>query len=308
MSDESGNTPSRTEQRAPVFFNISKFALIAVLVCSVLCVIFMRTPVLSMFYLMPLGCAVILSGSYWIAFIAAAAVNIIVCAFTNALSPVDIAYISGMFLVFSWMIGGKVPRGLYRFFIMVIAGTVSFFVVVNPNDSFAVLFEMLVTELAPGVPSAEFMEAVNGILIRGGALVSMCFMFFVNRYLAITAAWLIKRQRNDRRLTEFFAPSGLIWVLSGAIATILLSVLFKFQIIEIIAWNVFIICAIIYLAQGAGILMHMLTKRSSAFRMGAGLLAFVLILSPLSVIAVAAMLILGIAENWVPIRLAKKTQ
>jgi len=306
MSDEERDTVP--ERRAQNQFDFLKyFPLIALAVCTALCVIFMRIPFLSIFYLAPLGCAVMLYGSYLVPFIAAAAVHAAVCLITGTFAPNDILYMTAMFFVFAWMIGGKALRTLYRFFITAAAGTIGFFVIINPADSFNVLYEQIVTELAPGASVSGLMEMVNNVLLRGGALVSMCLMYLANRQLALTAAWIVKRRRNDRKLTDFFAPAGLIWVLSGAIATILLSVLSGIVILEIIAWNVFIICAIIYLAQGAGILLHIIAKRSSAFRTGILVLAVALLISPFSLIAVAAMLILGIAENWVPIRTAKKT-
>jgi len=304
MSDESGNA---AEQKS---FSVSRFELVTIVVCAALCILFMRIPFLSMLHLAPLGCAIIMlynrvktPNSYIIVFAAAISAHIIICAVTNTFFPLDILYIAGMFFIFSWMMGGRSVRGLYRFFITVIAGTIGYFVITSQNESLNMLFEQIIAELAPGISVSDFMETVNIVLYRGGALVSMCLMLFVNRQLASAAAWIIVRQRINRKLTEFFAPQGIIWVLSGAIATIMLALLFGIVILEIIAWNVLIICVIIYLAQGAGILMHILTKRSSAFKMGAAVLAVILILSPFSIMAVAAMLILGIAENWIPIRL-----
>jgi len=289
---------------------VSKYALITIIVCTALSMFFMRTGFLSFFYLVPLGYAVIVSGSYWYTFIAAALANIVICIFSVVLSSgnsanmwIDILYLTSMFLMYTWIVGGKNIRTAYRIIIASAAGAVFFLFMVFKMDSvFFILFTEVAQELFPGLAAMDFMETTRGVLFRGGALVSMMFLFFVNRQLAISAAWLIKRQRNDLGLTGFFAPYGAIWVFTGALATIIISGMFAIEILEILAWNVFIICAIIYLAQGAGILMHLLAKKSSAFKVCSIIFLIVLLLSPLTIIVIAALLLLGIIENWRPFR------
>ena len=106
---------------------------------------------------------------------------------------------------------------------------------------------------------------------------------------------------------EFFAPPVTIWGLSGALVVILLTRMFRIQVLEILAWNILVICAIIFFAQGAGIFLHFLARRSYILRFVFIVLVVMAILSPfLNMIAVTAILILGIAENWLPLRAPKK--
>jgi uncharacterized protein YybS (DUF2232 family) len=106
---------------------------------------------------------------------------------------------------------------------------------------------------------------------------------------------------------EFFAPPVTIWGLSGALVVILLTRMFRVQVLEILAWNILVICAIIFFAQGAGIFLHFLARRGYVFRLISVVLVIIAILSPvLNMIAVSAILILGIAENWLLLRAPKK--
>ncbi|MDR0464931.1 MAG: hypothetical protein LBG94_07450 [Treponema sp.] len=285
---------------------LSKQALVTIIVCTALSLFFMRTGILTFIDLVPLGYAVIVSGSFLYTFFAAALANIALFIFFSGkfgIIWIDILYLTALFLMYTWIVGGKNIRTAYRIILASSAGAVFFLYTVYRMDSvFFSLFYDVANELFPGIVTLEVMEAVKNILFRGGALVSMLFLFFINRQLAISAVWLIKRQRNDRGLTGFFAPFGAIWVFSGALATIILAGMFAIEVLEILAWNVFIICAIIYLAQGAGILIHFLALRSPAFRICSIILLIVLLFSPLTIVVIAALLLLGIIENWRPLR------
>ncbi|MCL2214575.1 MAG: hypothetical protein FWC06_05120 [Treponema sp.] len=289
---------------------VSKHALVTIIVCTALSLFFMRTGVLTFIYLVPLGYAVIASGSFLYTFLAAALANIVILIISNNLSSgnpsnmwMDILYLTVLFLMYTWVVGGKNIRTAYRIIVASATGAAFFLFTVYRMDSvFFLIFTEAANELFPGIVSMEMMETVRSIIFRGGALVSMLFLFFVNRQLAISVVWLIKKQRIGRGLTGFFAPFSAIWVFSGALATIIMAGIFRIEILEILAWNVFIICAIIYLAQGAGILMYLLAQRSSAFRLCSIILLIVLLFSPLTIIIIAALLLLGIMENWRPFR------
>jgi uncharacterized protein YybS (DUF2232 family) len=146
----------------------------------------------------------------------------------------------------------------------------------------------------------SILNAFLAFFMRGGALVTVFFLFFINRQVTITAVWILKKQRNGRVLSSFFVPPNTIWVLSCSLAAVLLTKLLKIEILEIIAWNVLSVCAILFLAQGAGIVSYLLARRSSGFRFAAGILIVLVIISPgLNIIVLAALLLLGISENWV---------
>jgi uncharacterized protein YybS (DUF2232 family) len=132
-------------------------------------------------------------------------------------------------------------------------------------------------------------------------------MFFINRWAAFLAVRLIKKQRNDLGLVEFFAPARTIWALSGSIAVIVLARLLKMDMLDILAWNVFVVCAILFLAQGAGIVLSFLSRRTGASRLFISVLIIIVIISPgLNTLALAALLLLGIAENWLQLRPPKQ--
>ena len=318
---------------------LQKSALGAIVICTALCVFFINTGILSLFYLAPLGYAVLTCGSIWLPFFAAAGANALVSIVTRFFLPgnsgglgIEIFYFTAMFLCFVWVIGGsKVTpmRTAYRFILASAAGTVAFLILFlgsSRNSVFnAMLLEMAEVFSSLVVSSSEadvvrqsalqrvftpenILEMSKNILLRGGAIFSILFMFFVNRHIAVLAFRLVKKQGRGKGLVEFFAPSQTVWALSGSIALILLARLMKVDLLDILAWNVFVVCAILFLAQGAGILIYFLSRRTSAFRLLINILIIFVIISPgLNTLALAALLLLGVAENWVPFRAPKQT-
>jgi hypothetical protein len=321
---EEEGVPAKTTSLAPVF------------ICAGLSVFFLNSGLLSMFFLVPLGYAILARNSLWPSFLAAAVINFVFCMVTRLILRngsanvwLEIFYFTTLFLCFSWIMGGTRFRTAYRFILASAASAAAFLLYVNsPNSGFYRAFEnmaeILSSVLAPSsegdqevkrsamhqmLTSENILEITKNILLRGGALLSTSFIFFINRHIAYTVLWIAKKQKRDQGLTAFFAPPNTIWVLSGAVASIFLTRLFKAEVIEIMAWNVFVVCAIIFLAQGAGILMYILARRTFAVRVFAGVLVILAVISPvLNTIAIAALLLLGVAENWLPFRAAKEGQ
>jgi hypothetical protein len=148
------------------------------------------------------------------------------------------------------------------------------------------------------------------ISLRGGVLISCFFMFFINRQAALITALIFRRKRpaSFLPLTDFHAPSLAIWVLSLSFPVILLSRMVKLEFTEIAAWNILIICAILFLAQGGGIALFTLTRRAMPpfMRLLGNFLIILLIFSPgINALVLAALVLLGIAENWLPLRALK---
>jgi len=201
--------------------------------------------------------------------------------------------------------GGKNIRTLYRIIFASSAGAAVFLIIISQQDSmFYLVLARMLEVLSPGL---EMQESVRGILFRGGALVSMIFLLYINRQIVIGVVWLIKKQRNVRGIIDFFAPSRTIWILIGSLFTVIITRLFKVEVFEIAAWNVFSICVIIFMAQGTGILMYWLLKRTPGFRFAAGVFFVIVLFSPLAAVAIASLLLLGIAENWHPFRVTVKS-
>ncbi|MCL2211570.1 MAG: hypothetical protein FWB95_06585 [Treponema sp.] len=306
--------------------------LVAIFVCAGLSMLFMNTGLLSFFYLAPLGYAVIISSSYIHTFVIAAAAgtvfNVIkLISSSNAGGNImlDIIYFSVIILSFTWLMGGQKFRTAYRFILASAAGAIISIIFINsPHVKFYEYFhdiaeavfnnskEQLLDDggtrrlLNMRTFSPEQMvEMAKSFILRGGALISMFFLFFVNMQIANFIFSIVKRQRKDFSLIPFIAPVNTIWVLSGAIATILLTSMFKIGFIDIIAWNVLTVCAVVFLAQGAGVLMYWLSLRTPVFRLVNNVLIVVILFSPLNVFAISALVILGVADIWMSFRTPK---
>jgi hypothetical protein len=309
-----------------------KSPLLVIMICAFLSVVFTKVGFLSLFFLAPVGFAVLICNSIWLPFISSAAVNIgfliVMRIFFRDSSGgffLAVLYFSALFLGFCWIMGESRIRTAYRFVLASAAGTLVFLIYINsPNSAFyAVLKDMAETSaqvfnstgIDPERPSLlritpeRIIEMVEIFLLRGGAFAGTLFMFFINRKVSLGVASMIAGQKKDRGLRAFFAPPFAIWVLSGTIAVILLTRIFRIQIIEIAAWNVFVICAILFFAQGIGIIMHFLARRAYVFRLIFVVLAVIAVFSPgLNVFAFSAIVLLGIIENWLPLRTPKEGQ
>lgn len=207
-------------------------------------------------------------------------------------------------------------RTVYRFIIGSVAGAVAFLIYINSrNSNFYELMEVMAKAIfeSLSVSSAgnltrimepeNIAETIKNFLFRGGALFTVFFLFFINRQVTLAVTRIArKKQENGKGLMDFFVPVNTIWTFLGALVSILLTRFIVFEIFEILAWNVFIVCSILFLAQGAGIFMYMLSKRTNTFRLVISVLVIAVIFSPVGIFAVTALLLLGITECWRPIR------
>jgi lipid-A-disaccharide synthase-like uncharacterized protein len=139
---------------------------------------------------------------------------------------------------------------------------------------------------------------------RGGAIVSMVIIYLINFQLTYTVYKIVKKQEyvNRSKIINFFTPINTIWVLIGTIITLIITYRLNIKIIEILAWNVFTVCVILFLAQGSGITLYLLSKRSIAFKIFVSVAIFFLLISPINIIVFIALLLLGILEIWLPFR------
>ena len=153
----------------------------------------------------------------------------------------------------------------------------------------------------------KIIETLFSLSFRGAALVTLFFLFYISRRIAFFMARLImKKQENvNGDLICFHAPKKTIWFFSLCLPVIVACSIFSLKYIEIAAWYVLIICVILFLAQGGGIVLHYLARRPvPVFARLLGSLLFVfLVLSPgVNLVVIAALVLLGIAENWLPLR------
>jgi hypothetical protein len=162
----------------------------------------------------------------------------------------------------------------------------------------------------------KVMELMKMIAFRGGAVVSCFLLFFFSSSISGGIAGFRSRgssagkviSRASAGIAYFHAPFGTIWAFSAGLALVLFSRIFKIVTMETAAWNILAICAMIYLAQGAGIVLFTLARRKMTLvsRFLVNLLAVVIFLSPgINAFALAVLILLGIAENWLPLRAVK---
>jgi hypothetical protein len=320
---------------------------ISVIVCACLSVFFRNFFLMSLFYLVPLGYAVLVYGSGKLVFAAVTLVNTVYCIVSGAIKsgagslPVEILYFTVLFLGFIWIMeGGKLfdfmaseneplrnIRCAYRFIIASAASAGVFMFYLFRGQEASVyntmfegmkeLFSSLSNPYGGGenanvsyiqqLLSPQMLETAKNVLLRGFGVASMFFFFFISRHVAYITVFFRRRQKTQSaRLLDFFVPEGTVWVLLSSIALLLASRFFNSEILEIILWNVLTVCGILFLAQGAGILLYILEKRSNTFKIAVNVLAVILIFSPFRIIIPAALLLLGVTESWVAFRRPKQ--
>jgi hypothetical protein len=162
-------------------------------------------------------------------------------------------------------------------------------------------------------------------MLRGGSLVSCVLLFFVCCQIILILARLSFRLfgknfqgKNSGEtmfnginpLALFHVNPKVIWVFSSSLLLVVITKAMKFEIPEIILWNILVICSILYLAQGLGIMQFFLIKPSfSHFLRMILVIAFVFVLfSPfINAFLFGGLVLLGIAENWLPLRVSKQS-
>jgi len=167
------------------------------------------------------------------------------------------------------------------------------------------------------------LEKIMALMIRGGSIVSCILLFFVCCQLSLMLARLShrlisknfqgingSRLKGINSLAAFHVNPIVIWFFSFSLILIVLTRITKYEIPEIILWNILVICSILYLAQGLGIMQHFLIKPSfSPLLRLLIIIAFIFLLfSPvLNAFLLGALALLGIAENWLPLRVSKQS-
>jgi hypothetical protein len=254
-----------------------------------------------------------------------------------------ILHFGGIAAAFTWMAappeeGPRVLRlpTLYRFIAASLLGTLIMLpviVAVRQDTVFRAVIQSQAEALSSLYASASGADVVRQSLLeryltadailetmvvaalRGGVMLSFMVFFFVNRQLAMVAARLFRRLgpqggglAPSGGLAAFRTPPGFIWALSSALLIILLGRKLGLAFPEIAAWNVLVVCAMLYLAQGGGIAVYFLTRLALPpfMRLLVNILICILIFSPgINAVLLAGLILLGIAENWAPFRVPK---
>jgi hypothetical protein len=154
----------------------------------------------------------------------------------------------------------------------------------------------------------KIIAIMKGIALRGGGIVFCVLFFFVSRQLGLFITRVFRHRMPGKSLADFYTPFGLVWVLSVSLLLVVGASFFTISIVEIGGWNILIVCIILYLAQGWGIMQHLFTRsRLPPFmRMLLHVLFIFLIFSPgINAVSLGALALLGIAENWASFRAPK---
>jgi len=324
-----------------------KSLLVPVLICAAFCTALIRTGFFSLFFLVPLGfCAASFGpAAAWLSFVITAFGNAVLSAGLSiryglglASAGLEILLFTVLALGFTWIMAGNpwpfMPRArtAFRFIAASIAGSLvmlGMIYSIGKDENFlaqarsqieAISSNLIASSTADPLQQQamerilvpdKIIEAIFSLSFRGAALVTLFFLFFINRQIAFIMARLImKKQENvNGDLIRFHAPQKTIWFFSLCLPVIVACGVFSLNYIGIAAWNVLIICAILFLAQGGGIVLHFLARRPIPVFMrllGSLLFVFLLFSPGINLVAIAALVLLGIAENWLPLRMSKE--
>ena len=245
----------------------------------------------------------------------------------------DIAYFAAATLSFAWAVaptgpfGGTRPlRRAYRFVSAAVVASIStmpLLIIASRDQSIVALFRSQAEAIASlysdaagaDVVAASLLEKnidVDGILesakfvyIRGLAVAGHAVLFVFSARMALVFASFRNRKLRERSsFASFRNDFRLIWVLSAALALVLLGRITGFSFAEIVAWNVLALCGLLYFAQGFGVLQYnMMRPGLPRFVAPVATLALILsFFSGINAFVAAAVMVVGVAENWLPLR------
>jgi len=166
-----------------------------------------------------------------------------------------------------------------------------------------------------GLSTEVILETIQTVMLRGGSLVSCILLFAVCRQTSFFLARLSARRAagaspETSTLVSFRVSPTVIWVFSASLLLVVLTRITGLEIPEIILWNILTLCVILYFVQGLGILQFFFTRfvLSPLPRVLLFVLLVVVLFSPfLNLLLLGGLFLLGVAENWAPLRAPKKS-
>ena len=309
-----------------------------------LCLLLLRTGLLSFFFLVPLG-FVAYRYEYkvaWAASLFAIFVNAFILLGSGGSQGVpftatawNLLHFTAMVLIFAWITApppalaekASLTMRLITGYSLGALVFIVYFLRIMDSPGFSEYVSQLLNTLAPQSARFELMNAemvlqlMNDVILRGGSLFTCVFLFTFSRQISLLLARIIpgKSRKSTEALGLYFQRINsliafrvnptVIWVLSSSFLLIVLTRVTRLEIPEIILWNILILCAILYLAQGMGILQFFLSRPSISpfLKLLILVMLFVLFISPfLNGVLLIGLVLLGIAENWVPLRVPKQ--
>ena len=327
---------------------IKREELIPALIGAGVCLFFSRTNLLSLFFLMPLGFLAFRYGHRvaWSAVSLVIAGNMLLAlgtALTRGSAAAglfwSVVYFAAMSSVFAWATAPPpgFPLKVCATMRLIIGSSVAsllllvmfFRTMASPNflehigaataaiasRQEAAGADVVQSALLSEVTPEATLNFIRSTVLRGGALLSSVVLFFLCRQIGLILARITARNKplgvsslEVNSLALFRAHPMLIWVLSGSLLLVVLTSMANIEPLEILLWNILILCGIMYLAQGIGILQYFLARPTmTPFMKLFFCISFcVLLLSPgINVVLFGGVVLLGIAENWVPFRAPK---
>lgn len=239
----------------------------------------------------------------------------------------DTLYVSALTLLFVFflipgMFKGILPfiRGTYRILIASFVGMLFllpvFIFVINDQDFYSLvkqqadnLADLLKQNTTRDVVQQSVIEhsinadtliaIIKGIALRGGLFIGHVVFFGIS-----TA---VSRQNTGNRwyVRYFHVDFVWIWIFSVMLLGILAGNVFKIPFLEILGWNGALTAMLLYFLQGIGILSYLMVHLpfTRGNRIVFRVLFILVMFSPgINAIVLAGITLLGIAENWIPLR------
>ncbi len=243
----------------------------------------------------------------------------------------DLSYLAAVLACFTWAVagpdrffGGPRIRLAYRFLIAGLGaslGTLALALFAGSSlqdlflDQATRLVEMLRQAQGADVVERSLMESSltpeallessKAIALRSGAFLHAIFFAISWRFALMLAGIKKPRLRATYTFSTFKVDANFVWVLLPSLALILLGFVVSSEVLDTIAWNGALCSALLYAAQGLGVIDFNLARPQvpRGLRFPAVLLLFLVALRPgLNGILAAVIAILGLAENWLPLR------
>ena len=321
------------EERSP-----GKIPLFPALLGAGICVFFIRSGLLGIFFLVPLG----FIGYGWgprglwqgVGFVFLLnlffTLGIGLIAKASALTmALDILFFTSMTGAFAWIIlpplrfGSRIP-GAYRLALGAsLCAIISAGLFLNIADSpvFQEMIKAQIEAIAAFYRNAGFdlaqdnildtltidavLEALKNVTIRGGALISSIIILFASRQISIFVIGFFGAKRSLKVFVNFHVDPRFVMILGSAVLLLTVSSIFRLSGPLTVLWNIVILCGMMYLAQGLGILRFFIVKHNAPpfvrFLLPV-VFVFLLFRPVINAVLLGTVVLLGIAENWVSFR------
>jgi hypothetical protein len=292
-----------------------------------------RSGLFSFFFLLPLGLAAFLGNARiaWAAGIAAVTGNIVFSLWflSKDAGTVfvlwSIMYYSVMVLAFTWINVpldrlGRLLEIPYRMVLGAAICTLAIGGIFLSLRDDSALVRLMAEQISSvnklsaaspelsGFPTAE--QVVSTMVyagLRGGIVVSCVIFWWINRQIATGIARMAKHVQIGGNPFGFHVSVFFIWVFSLALGAVLLGTMSGLEPLEIGGWNVLILSGILYFVQGVSIAFHYVVKLPPLMRILINVGVILLLLTPrINIVVLGLLVMLGIAENWVPLRVPQQ--